>query len=84
MKHIFFLMGCEAGWVGWLYFIFFNVFFVHYFFPDIKVNMSEQSGQAELLAGRLLKVILQNYQHYVASVWTCNNYENMAAVFTEQ
>lgn len=34
--------------------------------------MSEQSGQAELLAGHLLKVILQNYQHYVATAVSRN------------
>lgn len=71
MKHILFLMGREAGWVGWLFFFSF-IFLVHYFFPDIKVNMSEQSGQAELFMGHLLKVILQNYQHYVASAVSLN------------
>lgn len=29
---------------------------IYYFFTDIKVNMTEQSSQAELLAGHLLKV----------------------------
>lgn len=46
---------------------------IYFLFPDIKVNMTEQSRQGDLLARSLLKVSMQRYfsytyQHYVATV----------------
>lgn len=76
MKHIF-LNGGRSRVGGLTFFWCTFMLHIYNFFTGIKVNMTDQSSQAELLAGHLLKVSLQRcfsyiYQHYVASVVSLN------------